>query len=59
MTIPNLPPQGSTAWYDWATGLDAEARTIAAKETPAGAQAKADARQLAGLRPLVGARAQS
>lgn len=49
MTIPNLPLEGDTSWYDWATSLDTEARTIAAKETPAGAQAKADAAQAAAV----------
>lgn len=31
MTIPALPPEGDTSWYDWATGMDTEARTIADK----------------------------
>lgn len=31
MTIPNLPAQGDTAWYEWATGLDAEARKVVDK----------------------------
>ncbi len=31
MTVPDIPVKGSTAWYVWAQGVDAEARKIANK----------------------------
>lgn len=30
-TMPDLPPSGSTAWYAWATAVDANARAVDGK----------------------------
>lgn len=39
MTIPDLPLEGDTSWYDWATSLDTEARKVADKLDTATASA--------------------
>lgn len=34
MTMPNLPAEGSTAWYSWAQGVDGRVRNTATESTP-------------------------